>query len=122
MADFNVLFREEKESHVVFRGDGIYHWDVVFSEGEEALPVVFTRPEGAIPVTFHEDGINDRIFGGVDYVVHDYGDLPIATRQRLGCVIVGDRLSVEKDGTLSADAAEIEALSNYDIEELLGGT
>ena len=122
MADFNVLFREEQESRVVFRGDRVYRWDVVFSKGEEALPIVFTRPEGAIPVTFHEDGVNDRIFGGVDYVVHDYGDLPIATRQSPGCVIVGENLSVQKDGTLSADAARVDALTNLEIEELLGGT
>ena len=75
-----------------------------------------------MPVTFHEDRINDKIFGGVNYVVHDYGELPIATRQRLGCIIVGENLSVEEDGTLSADAAEVDALTNTEIEELLGGS
>ena len=122
MADFDVLFREEQRIPVAFRTENTYHWDVVFRGDEELRPIIFTPREASMPVTFHEDRINDKIFGGVNYVVHDYGELPIATRQRLGCIIVGENLSVEEDGTLSADAAEVDALTNTEIEELLGGS
>ena len=121
MADFDVLYREEQRIPVTFHKENAHHYKVIFHQDEEIGPVVFSQDPAYFPVTFHEDGISDKIFGGVNYVVHDYGELPIATRQRLGCIIVGENLSVEEDGTLSADAAEVDALTNMEIEELLGG-
>ena len=122
MADFNVRFQEEQRIPVTFRTENAYHWDVVFHGNEELQPIVFTPRKAAIPVTFHEDDINDKIYGGVNYVVHDYGDLPIATRQRLGCIIVGENLDITPEGFLSADAAQVDSLTNMEIEELLGGS
>lgn len=122
MADFNVQFQDEQRIPVTFRTENAYHWEVVFQGNEELQPIVFTIPKAAIPVTFHEDDIRDKIFGGVNYIVHDYGDLPIATKQRLGCVIVGENLDITPEGLLSADASQMDALSNMEIEELLGGS
>ena len=122
MADFDVLFQEEQRIPVTFRTENAYHWDVVFQRGEQIGPIVFRPPEAAIPVSFMEDDINDSIFGGVNYIVYDHGDLPVATKQRLGCVIVGENLSVEENGTLSADAAQVDSLTNMEIEALLGGS
>ena len=122
MADFEVLLREEQRIPVIFRTENAYHWDVVFHGDEELQPIVFTPREASVPVTFHEDSINDRILGGVNYIVHDYGDLPIATRQSLGCIIVGENLDITPEGLLSADAAQVDSLTNMEIEELLGGS
>ena len=122
MADFNVRFQEGQRIPVTFRTENAYHWNVVFHGNEELQPIVFTPREASIPVTFHEDDINDRILGGVNYIVHDYGDLPIATRQRLGCIIVGENLDITPEGLLSADAAQVDSLTNMEIEELLGGS
>lgn len=122
MADFDVLFSEEQRIPIEFTSQNAYHWNVVFHGNEELQPIVFTPRKAAIPVTFHEDDINDRILGGVNYIVHDYGDLPIATRQRLGCIIVGENLDITPDGLLSADTAQVDALTNMEIEELLGGS
>ena len=122
MADLNVRFQEEQRIPLTFLTENAYHWDVVFQGNEELQPIVFTPRKAAIPVTFHEDDINDKIYGGVNYVVHDYGDLPIATRQRLGCIIVGENLDVTPEGLLSAEAAQVDALTNMEIEELLGGS
>ena len=122
MADFNVLFHEEERQEVIFHENNSHHWNVVFQRGEQIGPIVFRPPEAAIPVSFTEDDINDSIFGGVNYIVHDYSELPIATKQRLGCVIVGGNLSVEENGTLSADAAQVDTLTNMEIEALLGGS
>ena len=121
MADFDVLFQEEQRIPIGFTSQNAYHWDVVFQQ-EKPVPIIFTPGDKSIPVTFREDDINDRILGGVNYIVHDYGKLPIATREKLGCIIVGENLSVEEDGTLSADAAQVDALTNMEIEELLGGS
>ena len=122
MADFNVQFQEEERIPVTFQTENAYHWDVVFQGNEELQPIVFTPQDRSIPVTFHEDEINDRIFGGVNSIIHDDGDLPSATRQRLGCVIVGENLDITPEGLLSADAAQVDALTNLEIEELLGGS
>ena len=75
MADLNVQFREEERIPVTFQTENAYHWDVVFRGNEELQPIVFSSQDRSMPVTFHEDGINGEIFGGVNYIVHDYGDL-----------------------------------------------
>ena len=123
MADLNVQFREEERIPVTFQTENAYHWDVVFRGNEALQPIVFSPQDRSMPVTFHEDGINGEIFGGVNYIVHDYGDLPIATKQRLGCIIVGENLDITPEGTLSATGeADMDPLSNLEIEELLGGS
>ncbi len=60
--------------------------------------------------------------GSTDFVIYsavnnNYSDLPIATRSKLGAVIVGKGLDVTTSGILSGE--EIEILTNLQIENLL---
>lgn len=46
--------------------------------------------------------------------------LPIATRERLGGIIVGNTMNIKEDGTLDAqDAVGVEPISNLRLEEIL---
>lgn len=63
----------------------------------------------------------EKLSGSLGKTVSFFRELPIATTTSLGAVIVGDNLSVEPDGTLSADAEEIDPISNIEIERMLGG-
>ena len=65
--------------------------------------------------------MSEKLSGSLGKTVSFYRELPIATTTSLGAVIVGDNLSVEPDGTLSADAEEIDPISNIEIERMLGG-
>lgn len=51
-------------------------------------------------VIFEEQDLNEPIFAGSMYVVHEWENTPIATTDALGCVIVGDNLEVTGNGTL----------------------
>ena len=65
--------------------------------------------------------MTEKLSGSLGKTVSFFRELPIATTSSLGAIIVGDNLSVEPDGTLSADAEEIDPISNIEIERMLGG-
>lgn len=82
--------------------------------------IVHFNPENEkLPLEFEQiDHSSDLDFGGFTHILYD---VPIATRDSIGAVKVGDRLSIEKDGTISASKQVMEVLTNEDIEKLLGG-
>ena len=45
-------------------------------------------------------------------------NLPVASKVNLGCVIVGDNVNVENDGTIWVEDTVMEAISNLRIEEI----
>lgn len=58
----------------------------------------------------------------IDRICKPIGDgkngLPIASKHRLGCMIVGDGLHVRADGTVWSDGVVMEAMTNSEIENI----
>lgn len=62
-------------------------------------------------VIFEEQELNEPIFAGAQYVVHEWSDTPIATTSALGCVIVGDNLEVSGNGTLKGKPGTVTEIA-----------
>lgn len=92
------------------------------------LEVIDSVPNIKYEFSFITEAINIksnilvRPGGSTDFIIYsavnnNYSDLPIATRSKLGAVIVGKGLDVTTSGILSGE--EIEILTNLQIENLL---
>lgn len=62
-------------------------------------------------VIFEEQELNEPIFAGAQYIVHEWSDTPIATTDALGCVIVGENLEVAGNGTLSGKPGTVTEIT-----------
>lgn len=48
----------------------------------------------------------------------DESILPITSKTKLGCMIVGDGLNVRKDGTVWSDGTTMSPMTNTEIDEI----
>lgn len=70
--------------------------------------VTFGESSTDFDVTFDSGDSSESILSDTQYVVHHYSeDLPIAKRDALGCVIVGENLSVTGNGTISGQPGTV---------------
>lgn len=46
------------------------------------------------------------------------GELPIASRYELGCVVIGDGINVRADGTIWVEQLVYDAMSNSEIDSI----
>lgn len=73
---------------------------------------------------FEEGGESDSIPNNViDEICTPIGEgkknrLPIASKNNLGCIIVGDGLNVRSDGTVWSDGTVMDAMTNAEIEAI----
>lgn len=112
------LILEDSSGIVNFSFGPEESFDATFT-GDEVLDSLFSDDE-----TFDaelEDDDAGLVFSFDDR--ESYIHLPIATRELLGGVIIGDRLSITEEGLLSADEQipedDYTLITNLDINQIL---
>lgn len=108
---------ESSKQDQLIAGDHITIEDNVISSDGEVYEVFSKDKDGLVPAPANDDGSKYLSNSGEWKTLSQY-DLPVASSQDLGGIKVGNNLSIDENGVLSADAQEMDILTTEEFEEI----